>query len=119
MKYLKTFERKVMNTAEVGDYVICHINETDPEEQKYTDEFLDNNIGILDNIDDTYQNSQGWYVQFDKAPSKDAKSYHNSELSKSFDFKLKIAAFYDDEIKYWAKTEEDVKMMKDIKNYNL
>jgi len=36
MKYIKKFE-KVMNNAEIGDYVFCRIKETDPEEQAYTD----------------------------------------------------------------------------------
>jgi hypothetical protein len=113
MKYLKTFEKK-MNNAKIGDYVICHIIETDPEEKKYTDEFLNNNIGILKHIDTGI--SQGWYVKFDKIPYD--RSFNN-ELCKSFDFKTKIAAFYDDEIIYWGKSEEEVKMLRNMKKYNL
>ena len=118
-----------MNTAEIGDYVICHINETDSEEQPYTDEFLKNNIGQLISIDDTYQNSQGWSVKFKKAPKH---SSSESELYKSFDFKTKVCyfrseenkyllscAFYDDEIIYWAKTKEDVELMRSANKYNV
>jgi hypothetical protein len=111
----KLFER-VMNNAEIGDYVICHIKESDPEEQAYTDEFLNNNIGILKRIDDSSQNTQGWHVQFDNIPEHISDF---NELSKSFDYNSKIASFYDDEIDHWGVTEEEVRMMRDTKKYNI
>jgi hypothetical protein len=113
----KIFEKKIMNNAEIGDYVICHITENDPEQQGYTDEFLDNNIGILERIDDSYE-TQGWYVKFDDVPSKD-RLWVDNELCKSFDFNTKIAAFFDDEIKYWSKSKEDLELIIQAKKYNL
>ena len=115
MKYIKTFEM-IMNTAEVGDYVLCSIKETDPEEQVYTDQFLNNNIGQLVNIDDYPKNGQGWYVKFKKRPPL---ALEFNELYKSFDFKTKMCAFYDDEIIFWSKDRVEVESRISAKQYNL
>lgn len=119
MKHIKVFELfgQKVNDAKVGDYVICHINESYDDQQILTDDFLNNNVGKLIDINVEFRHEQSWYVRFEKIPKNITDT--SNELYKSFNFKNKTAGFYDDEIDFWAKTKKDVLLMRDVKKYNL
>jgi hypothetical protein len=115
----KTFEN-VKDEPEIGDYVICHIvEEFDSEKyQEDTDEFLNNNIGI---IIDIYQERYvadsitKYNIKFDNSPN-----YNNdSQLCQAFDTNTNTLYFYADEIDFWSKSKEEVILMRDTKKYNL
>jgi hypothetical protein len=117
MKYIRTYE-KLRDIPEIGDYVCCHLLEGEPEEQIYTNNFLNNNIGKLINIRGSGE-SQKYEVKF---KNKFEHESQFSELYGSFimgDIEKNIACFFDDEFDFFSKNKEDVETHLSAKKYNL
>jgi len=126
----KLYESINIGEPEVGDYVLCHLEEDDSNEQKITSNFLNKNIGILVKIDknkDKFEVYDNYKVKFDE--EFDYYSQWNN-LAISFDNNLSsvefdddhvnnVASFYLDEIDHWSKNKEDLEHIVQAKKYNL
>ena len=70
MKHLKQFEFLNQNEPQIGDYVLCH--EEDVEDDDDLTNFIDNNIGKIIGIDNT--NTVPFDVEYENVP--DNIRYH-------------------------------------------
>jgi len=92
MKYLKTYENKI-NALRAGDYVYC-----------ICDEHPKLNYFLADNI--------GQFINFNTMESRNTVKYENiPQQYKKFFYHKKNCSyryFKDEEIKYFAKTKEEL-----------
>ena len=108
MKVRKFNENINENEPEIGDYVICHSDESG---EKSLNEFTSVNIGII--IDKTSKDmiNYPYSIKYDDLPSK-LSSYTNNNDYNTIPFKK-------EEILYFSKNKEDLELILNTKKFNI
>lgn len=116
MKYLKTYES--LDMPEIGDYVICKDHSFDQEENEefsnMIGQIVDKNSFNFNELGMIFHNAQQYeyFVKFKEIPE-----YSDSEFYKTNDGYIR--PFFRTEIKFSAKTIDELELKKEVEKYNL
>ena len=112
MKHIRIYEEFTTNDIQVGDYVLLKYTDnflvshyTNEQEKKYK-EFLNNNIGVVVNVNNVHNNIKIKYHDI---------SFFIKHMFANDDTTMVNPKF----VKYIGKTPEDIKIQVDSEKYNL
>lgn len=111
MKHLRIYEEFTTNDIHVGDYVIMNYNGSKHFGSYYTENdiefenFINNNIGIVVNVNKAFDNIK---IEYDNISRNISYKFYKNTIMINPMF-----------VKYVGKTPEDIKLQIKMKKYNI
>lgn len=107
----KLFENSIIKNIEIGDFILVdpkyHVPYSESNLQKYLTEFLINNIGIVIKLD-INEITEAVYVKFHNYPDVIKRLFNDGLLY-----------LYSNDIKYYDKTIDGIKMKLELDNFGI